>query len=337
MAYKTKVLILSIVVAVLAAIYAGTLILTPERLNSRSAAYTWLEQKWADQAGRIEISDGRGETLTLIRRDAAWFVEAEGEEYPAKQGRVADLLRLLSTRAAYPLRGSAVSSHERLGVGESASRIVVRGGAGAVPLLDLLVGDGDATGREVYLRKSGQNEVRSGEDKFTAYLSPSPSAWYNLRLFPNEGAGALSLDMVQRVIAAAPPPSGELGEEGRPEPLIIARSGSGWTVEGVAADSLDGSRIDPYVRAILDAEGDDFVTALKPDDPVFNEGSIHLELGDGATRTVRLGPVLPTGEGEGEGKRTALVSGSRYVYTLAEWTVNRLFRDAAYFKKPEEP
>ncbi|MDR2071561.1 MAG: DUF4340 domain-containing protein [Treponema sp.] len=333
MTYNKKVLVLSIVVAALALIYAGTLILTPERLNSRNAAYTWLEPKWADQADRIEISGG-GETLGLVRRNALWYVETEGVEYPAKQGRIADLLRLLTSRGAYPLRGSAVSSHERLGVGETASRIVVRGGAGAAPLLDLLVGAADATGREVYLRKSGQNEVRSGEDKFTLYLSPSPSGWYNLRLFPQEGAGgALSLDMVQRVTAVSPPSD----EEPSPAPLVIARSGSGWTVEGVDPDALDSSRIDPYIRAILDAEGDGFVTSVTSDDPVFNEGRIHLELGDGGSRTIRLGPPLTDGE-EGAGKRTAAVSGSQYVYTLAEWTVTRLFRDAAYFKKPpEEP
>ncbi|MDR2742644.1 MAG: DUF4340 domain-containing protein [Treponema sp.] len=332
MTYNKKVLTLLILVAVLALIYAGTLVLTPERLNSRNAAYTWLEPKWADQADRIEISGG-GETLALVRRNALWYAETQGGEYPVKQGRVADLLRLLTSRGAYPLRGSAVSSHERLGVGENASRIVVRGGAGAAPLLDLLVGSGDATGREVYLRKSGQNEVRSGEDQFTVYLSPSPSAWYNLRLFPQEGTdGALSLDMVQRVTTVSPPSAGEAGEEPA-SPLVITRSGSGWTVEGVDAGALDSSRIDPYIRAILDAEGDGFVTAFKSDDPVFNEGRIHLELGDGTTRTIKLGPVYSAGEGEG--KRTAVVSGSQYVYTLAEWTVTRLFRDAGYFKKTE--
>ncbi|MDR0376578.1 MAG: DUF4340 domain-containing protein [Spirochaetaceae bacterium] len=336
MTYKKHVLILSAAAAVLGLLYAGTLILTPERLNSRNAAYTWLEPKWTDHADRIEIS-GERETLTLVRQNAVWYVETEGAEYPAKQGRVDDLLRLLSRRGAYPVRGSAASSHERLGLGGNASRIVVRGGPGAAPLLDLLVGGGDATGREVYLRKNGQNEVRSGEDLFSVYLSPSPSPWYNLRLFPQDGAGALSLDSVQRVTAVSPPPEGETSGEDLPSAsLVITRSGSGWTVEGVAADALDSSQIDPYIRAILDAEGDGFAAAVTAEDPVFTEGRIHLELGDGATRTIRLGAALPSAE-EGAGKRIVTVSGSPYVYTLAEWTVNRLFRDAASFRKQEEP
>jgi hypothetical protein len=302
--------------------------MTPERLNSRNAAYTWLESKWADQADNIAIS-GEDETIVLVRRNALWYVERDGVEYPAKQGRIGDLLRALSSRAAYPLLSNAAASHERLGLSETAaSRIVVRGGAGT-PLLDLLVGSGSATGRDVYLRKSGQNEVRSGQDQFTVYLSPSPTAWYNLRIFPQEGPP--TLDMVQRVTVT--PPVTETEEEAGPvSPLIIARSGPRWTVEGLAEDALDSTRIDPFIRAILDAEGDDFVTTMKAGDPVFNEGSIHLELGDGTSRTIRLGPVIQAEEG-GTGRRTAVVSGSSFVYTLAEWTVTRLFRDIFYFTK----
>ncbi|MDR3130270.1 MAG: DUF4340 domain-containing protein [Treponema sp.] len=331
MTYNRKVLILSIITATLALIYAGTFILAPERLNSRSSAYTWLESKLAEQAGRIEISQG-GETLALVSRNALWYVETDGKEYPAKQGRIADLLRLITSRGAYPLRGSAVSSQERLGVGEDASHIVVRNGAGEAPLLDLLVGGADATGREVYLRKNGQNEVRSGENKFTAYLSPAPSAWYNLRLFPQEGTGALSLDMVQRVSVAVPPAS---GEDAPVPPFLITKSGQGWAIEGVGVDEIDISKVDAYIRNIIDAEGDGFVTSMTVDEPVFNEGSVHIELGDGSTRTVKVGPFFLEGEGE-TGKRTAVVSGSPYVYTLAEWIMSRLFRDAAYFKKSEE-
>jgi hypothetical protein len=330
MVYKKKVFILSILTAVLALIYAGTLFLSAERLNSRNAAYTWLDQKWVDLAERIEISGDSG-TITLVYRNALWYVETAGVEYPARQGRVADLLRVLSTRAAYPLRGGAATSHERLGLSEnSASRIVVwpagLGGTGAIPLLDLLIGSGGATGSEVFLRKNGLNEVRSGDDQFTVYLSSLPAAWYNLRLFPQEAALSPqgrppTLDMVQRVTVIAPD---------APGPLVITRNENGWTVEGLAPDTLDGSRVDPFIRAILDAEGDDFVTGLTPSDPVFNEGSIRLELGDGSSRTIRLGPLIQTEDG-GTGKRAVFVTGSPYVYSLAEWTTTRLFRDISYF------
>jgi hypothetical protein len=49
-------------------------------------------------------------------------------------------------------------------------------------------------------------------------------------------------------------------------------------------------------------------------------------MGNGAILTLSVGP------GEAETKRRpAKVSGSPYVYALAGWMVDRLFRDAGYF------
>jgi hypothetical protein len=342
MTYNKKVLVLSIIVGVLALIYAGTWILSPERLNSRDAAYVWLEREWLEKADRLEIIN-EGEIITLVRKNDQWYAEIGDPasamlEAPAKQGRVDDFLRLFSTRAAYPVRGNSPSAHERLGVGEnSASRVILRGGAGA-PLLDLLIGNSDATGREVYLRKNNQNEVRSGEDKFSTYLSSSRSSWYNLRLFPQDGPGAPTLDMVQRVTVIAPP----AGEEGElpalpANPLVISRSIAGWTVEGLAAEILDSSRIEPYIRSILDAEGEDFIPAMSANANVFNEGRIQLELGDGTSRIIRLGPLVPAGENQ-SARRSAVVSGgtTAHVYALTEWMISRIVRDAAYFEKQSE-
>jgi hypothetical protein len=196
--------------------------------------------------------------------------------------------------------------------------------------LDLLIGNQDAEG-QVYLRKYGFDEVRSGEDAFSLYVQGSRSAWYNLKLF---GAENLGSDQVQRVSIAAPP-----GGESGGGSLVLTRSGQGWTLEDPAGTVPPGgapenSLVDGYVRALLDAEGDDFITTLDARDPVFDQGRITIELGNGAVRVIRLGPAVESGGGE-EGpvqtRRSAVVTGSPYVYALAEWAITRLFRDAAYF------
>jgi hypothetical protein len=356
MRYKQKLLSLVILTGLLALIYGAALIFSPERMSARSAAYVWLESRFVDQADRIELT--REETIVLLRRNALWYVEHEGVEYPARQSRVEDLLRLLSTRDLYPLRGSAASSHEALGLGAAASRIVLRGGAGNFPLLDLLIGGRDAAGQDVYLRKSGQDEVRSGDDRFSGYLAGSRSAWYNLRLFPADGPSALTPDMVQRITVI--PPAEDLSGTGLGEtlpgaapaeaapfgaaPLVLSRSAGGWAgavgalgdnVDLGANAALDVPRVDYYLRGILDAEAEDYTTLLKAEDPVFNEGRILLDLGDGSSRTIRFGPMVPyESAGSTLSRRTAVVSGSPHVYILAEWTVNRIIRDAAYFEAP---
>ncbi|GHV73717.1 hypothetical protein AGMMS49940_10190 [Spirochaetia bacterium] len=317
MVYRKKLFLLSGLVGILAVVYLLTLFFDPERVNTRSAAFLWLEPKLQDQADSIEIAKpGEWDNpVKLLRRGDDWYAG----EYPAKDSRVEDLLRVLCSRGAYPVRGSAASSHERLGLAENdAARIIVRGGAG-LPLLDLLIGGRDAAGQEVYLRKNGQNEVRSGEDKLSAYITGIDTSWYNLRLFPGSQDAAL----VQR-LTVHPLPSDEGGVS---EPFVITRNGGGWSIAGLDDESVDSQKVDTYVRNILDAEGENFIPGLSAANAGFNDGRIVLELGNGASLSISVGPPLP------ENKRGATASGSSYAYTLAEWTLTRLFREPAYFVK----
>jgi hypothetical protein len=319
MTYRRKFFTLSGLVAVLFLVYILSLIFDPQRSASRSALYTWLDPRLLDQADAIVIQSP-GLAVNLVRRNNVWLVSRQGNEYPARQLRVGDLLSALSRRAAYPVMATSAFSHEQLGLGGSAgstgasygegiSRITVRGGAG-LPLLDLLVGKG-TTNREVYLRKAGRDEARSGEDIFTVYTGSAPSSWYDLRLFPDR----IDAGEVQRLKVY--PLKGE--GYGTGSFLSFTRSGNGWITTNSAVPRPDTGRIDTYVRGILDAEGEDFASSLTPP----SDGKIVLELEDGTVLTLNVSP-----EDEGTGQRRATVSGSPYVYALAGWTVERLFREA---------
>jgi hypothetical protein len=335
MVYKQKLTLLSGIIGLLALIYVLSLVFDPERMGRRNAAFSWLDQKLLPQAAGIQIfSAPASEAITLVRKDSVWFVSHEGREYPARQLRVDDLLGLLSRRAAYPVRASSAGAYERLGLTETAAaRIVVTGappfreGADAVPgpvLLELLAGQGDLTGQEIYLRKVGQNEVRSGEDRFSGYISGSRLSWYNLRLFPESEDGKLEAGAVQR-LTVYPPGQGD--SEGSAEPQIFFRENNGWKASGITVAALDTAKVDSYIQGILNIEGDDFSASAKPEDPLFNEGRLVLELGDGGIRTLRLGAA------DESNRRLACVSGSPYVYSLAGWAVERLFREASSFEQ----
>ncbi|MDR2069743.1 MAG: DUF4340 domain-containing protein [Spirochaetaceae bacterium] len=325
MEFKKKLWILLVITGVLGLAYTAAVVFDPERVNARDASYVWLQPEWVDQADRVEIYDQGNEGVTLVRNSGGWFVSFEGKEYPAKQARVADLFRILSTKAAYPVRASSAASHEKLGLAaEKASRVVVRGGPGTTyPLLDLLIGEGDASGKEVYLRKNTQDEVRSGENKLASYITGARSSWYNLRLFPENEAAPVGADMVQRIILI--PPANPQDENPPAPGFTFSRNGANWIQEGGTGEALDTGKIESYIRAVLEAEGEDFVSSISSADPVFIEGQITLQIGDNTTRVIRIGPLV------GSGNRSALPSGSDYVYSLAEWTMNRIFRDASYF------
>jgi hypothetical protein len=326
MVFKKKLLILSILTGVLALIYAATLAFDPERVSSRDASYVWLDPKWVDQATQVEIQDKGNEGVTLVRDNGGWFVSFEGKEYPAKQARVEDLFNILSAKAAYPLRASSAASHKKMGLVENeASRIIVRGGPGTTySLLDLLIGEGDASGKEVYLRRSTQDEVRSGENNLASYITGTRSSWYNLRLFPENETAPVGTDMVQRIILT-PPPAKPEDESPQGPGFTLSRDGDNWLQEGGNGEALDTSKVESYIRAVIEAEGEDFVSTPNVSDPVFTEAQITLQIGDNTTRIIRIGPLLESGN------RSAISSGSDYVYSLAEWTMNRIFRDVSYF------
>lgn len=351
MQYKQKLYFLSGIISLLALVYVLTLVFDPERVGTRTAAFTWLDPKFRDSIDAIEIHGPAADT-TLVRKNNVWFVSAEGAEYPARQFRVDDLLGLLTRRGSYPVQAASASAQERLGLTETAaSRIIVRGGAG-LPLLDLLVGNGNVTGRNIYLRKAGQNEVRSGEDRLSGYTISPRNSWYNLRLFPDSEDGSFDTDTVQRLTVYPPAEvnadgtpaadSGaatvggtvtDSGADGRP-PIIFTRAGEGWSISSMTVSDPDKNKVDTYIRSILNTEGEDFISVTglgtAPGEWIaaFNDGRVILELGNGSVRTIRFGPV----QGESN-QRYAAVSGSPYVYALASWAVDRIFREVSFFEK----
>ena len=316
MTYINKIKALSGVIAALAVIYILTIIFDPQRRGTRSDSYSWLESGQNDRITGISVARD-GETLTLTRNGGKWFVTRGGKDYPARQVRVEDLIAALSKRDSYPVRSSSASSHERLSVTpETASAVItVLAGAGQ-PLLTLLIGQPDITGRNVYMRKLDQNEVRSGEDRFSPYTGTEPVFWFNLRLFPENEDGKLGAKDIQRLTVYP-----HEGEEQN-----FTRSGREWTFNFEVANPNFG-KVESYLQDILGVSGDDFIDGVSPSDPMFNSARIVMELGNGVTKTLRLGP--PDDE---NGGCYATVTGSDLVYSIQGWSVNKLFVDKENFR-----
>ena len=294
MRYKKKVSILFVLNFCLLVFYGLTLFFDPQRTVKRNSAYSWLEERFISSADRIEIYGIYGSTI-LSRKNNIWVISATGQDFPVKQIRVEELFRSLSRRKSYPLRSSA-SAPERLGFDEGASRIIVRGGAG-LPLLDLLIGFTDASGRDVYLRKAGQKEIRSGEDIFSVYTESNRSFWYDLRIFPE-----LLPSMVQKVHLLT------AGESS----YILSRQNSGWINERTG-EQIPGAGT--YLSSILALQGEDFVDLRERETAL----SLVLELGDGSFLILRVSPP------DTQGCVIVSVSGSPLSYLLSEWSAKRLW------------
>ena len=328
MVYKKKLIILGSSAVFLALVYVLSLVLDPERINARNERFTWLPADFRTGADRIEIIRGGGR-FELVLKNGAWValvdstVDSTGDsaaaptEVPAKQGRIDDLFRILSSRGAFPRRGSNAASHSELGL-DGSTRLIIRGGAG-LPLLDLLVGKEDPSGRAVFLRKNGENEFRSGDRLIGTYVHGEKSSWFDLKLFEE-----LSAAQVQRIQVRFSGYTGT-GEEDPPVEFTdytIARSGENWIMDGT---TLDKEKTEAWIRNVLEAQGEDALPLT--DEAFFAEiAGIRIELGDGSSLELRIGTA-----GE-DGKSAALVSGKSYRIVLPQWTVLRLLRDRLYFR-----
>jgi len=314
MEYKKRLIYILSLIGALALVYLASFVFDPELAGTRSASYVWLDSKLAGRAAKIVIGK-EGNNVEIVKKNNKWFVLHNDTEYPARQLRVEDFIGILTSRKAWPVRSSSASSHERLGIGANASARITIYGENST-LIDLLFGSEDVTGREIYLRKYGQNEVRSGENLFASYITGSASGWYNLRLVPESEDGKVAIDSVQR-----------LSVYNSQTTQIFSRKNRVWTVSGLEIANPDQASIDGYVRAVLNIEGDDFSDSITVSDPRFNYGSLVLELGSGVVKTIRVT------DADESGRRFARVEGSDYVYSLAPWAAQRLFKNAQDFEK----
>jgi hypothetical protein len=313
MEYKKRLIYILSIIGALAVVYLASFVFDPEIMGTRNASYVWLDSKLAGRTARIVIGKD-GDSVEIVKKNSKWFVLHNGTEYPARQLRVEDFIGILTARKAWPVRSTSASSHEKLGIGANAAARITLYGENST-LADLLLGSEDVTGREIYIRKYGQNEVRSGENLFASYISGPVTGWYNLKLIPESEDGKVAVDSVQRLSVYGPQST-----------QVFSKKNRAWIISGFEVPNPDQASIDGYVRDVLNLEGDDFVSLLT-DDPEYYEGSLVLELGNGGVKTIRV-----TNADE-SGRRIARVEGSDYGYSIAPWAAQRLFRSAKDFEK----
>ncbi|HCM26791.1 MAG: hypothetical protein A2Z99_12230 [Treponema sp. GWB1_62_6] len=321
MNFQRRIATLSVVTGILALVYALSLIFDPDRLAVRNSNSSLLDGKLTAKVERIELRAGAeagGEIVALVRADGIWKVEKEGAAFPAKKERIQDLLDTLSKKSPYPTRGKTAASHVSLGVEDaSAGRIALSPLDGSSRILDLLVGNLDSTGQEVYLRRSGDERVFSGSDQLASFVSGGARAWLDLRLFA--GAGAPQPETIQKisVVSRIDPAS--------PFEYTIARDAAKkWAVQaggGSPAGTLDTQKTEAFAKGIAAATADDILSASA--DPGAEAASVTVELGDGSSRTIRVGDKL-----EGN-KRKAVVSGGASTFALSDWSVARIAKPLA--------
>ena len=316
MAYKKRFYFLIALIAGLALLYTGSLVFNSDFAAKRSF-FIWLDAKTAGQTTKIVIHSQTG-GIELSKQNNLWFILHDEKVFPARQIRIQDFLDSVTARAAWPVRSSSASSHERFGLDNaSASRVTLY--ADNAVILDLLLGNDDYLRNETYLRKHGQNEVRSGDSVIKSYISSPASSWYNLRLVSGADGEQVDISSVQRVTI-------NQSDESAGSAQIFTRRNRSWFITGFELANPDIPAIESYIRVILNTEADGFSDTVSWEDQRLDYNRIVLELGYGRVITIRLS------QGDENGRVFAHASGSDYVYSIPSWSAQRLFMPAESFE-----
>ena len=313
MTYKNKLICLVSVITAFVLLYAGSFVFSADFSRTRSSLYVWMDSGNLERVNRISISTVIADDFELVKRNNLWYVVQHEQVFPARQLRVDDFLRIFTTRASLPVRSENVTSHERYGLDETASRVTIYDNNSV--LLDLLVGYDDIMGLESFFRRAGQNEVRSGDNSLNAYLYGQISGWFNLRLIPGSEGSALNSGDVQRISVYTP--------EGQ---QIFTRRNRRWEITGIDVINPDTTAIENYIRTILNTEGDSFAEIDLYEDDIFTHSRITLEFGTGRVTTIYFS------EPDEYQRRFARVSGSEYIYSIPMWAGTRLFMEPSSFE-----
>ncbi len=173
MQYKNKLITLSAICGGLLLIYILSFVFDPEKNAARKASWTILSEKDRALIEKIEIFSGNdlivleknndtavvsGANASGSAKTNAWFVNFEDKLFPARPSKIDDLLDDLTTKGTYSVRSASESSFEKFGLDVKSAKHIALRGANNATILDLFAGNTDTSGREIYVRKSGETK-----------------------------------------------------------------------------------------------------------------------------------------------------------------------------------
>jgi len=174
------------------------------------------------------------DTVALVRTGDAWLVNGQ----PADGRLVAEFLAASgdSTLGSELVSLSAVS-HQRLGL-DSASALRLTVATGGAAALDLLVGSRGPNFEGFYVRRPGDAAAYLLHGNFIEATTRGAGDWRD-----------------RRILAIAAGRIGSVSVRRGTERYSLTRSGPGWRVDGVAADSAGAAR---YVGGFADVRSSGF-------------------------------------------------------------------------------
>lgn len=203
-------------------LYLPSLLRTPRRSTTPSNGPTFSIPAPASSLRTVRILNGKnGDTIRLERHDAGWTTNG----HPADSAKVADLLASLDTLRTFRIVARNPANHARLGVtAETGRRIELAADSGSA--FSFFLGSRARGSDGSYVRRDGEAEVYLLTDPAAGYLGRDPDGW-RIRLI-----AALDTGRIREIV---------MERKGRR--TVLDRKDSGWTADGMPADSATVAKL----------------------------------------------------------------------------------------------
>ncbi len=308
MGFRSRVISLCAAIILLTATLVLGILFSPERLQARTTGKPLLGQGL--QVVGIDIVFKAEALATLRRQTVGWEAQAEGGRvYPASGERLGIFLRHLAGLTRGRLASRDSGHFGELGLGEDASRLVLRlaapkGSAGTERHITLLVGKRGPSGDEDYIMVEGENAAYLVRGSLSFFLAQEKSYWYELHVLPDDVQGS-TLAAIRGTYTL----SRNSGTQGAP-----------WSLEGDAAQ-VNQTAAGAMANALANLEAEAFADPAPADTSNATGGAgrlaIEVSTHEGKKYSLSLRP------GPESGKLLVTTSWSPWTYIVDEAQLRR--------------
>jgi hypothetical protein len=319
-AFQKRLLTLSITIGVLVGAYVLGLIFSPASVRRRELETSLVPSFEAEKVAEIRLSGSDG-SINIEKRGDAWIVPAAQEEYPASVSRIEALLDFVQTIKRSRLVTSNPDAWSDFQVDSSASQRIQFLDAAENVILSLIVGKVDEARGGSYVRLENSNEVVLVNRLFDYYLNTTARFWSYLKMFPEELSGT----DFNRISVRS---SGGFPDEAAAALSYTLLLGEGrerdWKLlDSAAADTtVDNAKVDRLANNLASLEGADFAARIDAESAGLSDPIAEILASTSDGRDFRLLIGAPAGEERYYGT----LEGSKYIYELAVFRLENLFR-----------
>jgi hypothetical protein len=318
MNFKTRVIILSSILLLLAAVLIVGTALSPQRRTLRSLSQPLITGLEPESVTDLTITGPDSEVSLEQPEPGEWFLLLSGRRYPADQDKVNNLLESLRNSR----RGTAVSRNpEDLRVfelGDEAEKLTVSG----VPSEsdhEIYFGKKGAGRNEYYVRFEGGNTVYLADTSAGFYVQQGAEYYSDLLMSPAE----LNPQDIQRIQTSG-------------FTLLRTEDGGGWMfTEG--EEQADPDKADQLAGALASLRASGY--AVLPAEGAFPAGDGNrITIVTGAGRAVTFTVFGKSGEDRyiAESSVKTDEQGTPYRYFLSEYTYGRIMKSREDLTVPEQ-